>query len=308
MKSFEQFIVERSFGKKDIPKAFRVVFDIKKDGAVESLNKMVISGIKGISDSGEIIYEFLGVGLDAMLVMNGQKLVDTNKLSRVMYNNPHYMLSKNLEASKRLFNRNDDKSNAATWHRLFEYIFKRFLKDDLVSSYDLQASTIVQSLSWTDAASNTKINTVKDAARMMKVATKQLIKKKTTWKNYDWLSFIIDLPDSKLQKYIYDGLLDMGKVYKVEGEWLIKNKKLVIPKGSILYILTTFNNDMIKRYEKGELDGNEMLTQERYIKREIEFRDKIKKAGLAKKYLLKWLDWKAFEASRKKMFAKKYSN
>jgi len=240
--------------------------------------------------------------------MNGQKLVDTNKLSRVMYNNPHYMLSKNLEAAKRLFNRNDDKSNAATWHRLFEYIFKRFLKDDLVSSYDLQASAIAQSLSWTDAASNTKINTVKDAARMMKVATKQLIKKKTTWKNYDWLSFIIDLPDSKLQKYIYDGLLDMGKVYKVEGEWLIKNKKLVIPKGSILYILTTFNNDMIKRYEKGELDGNEMLTQERYIKREIEFRDKIKKAGLAKKYLLKWLDWKAFESSRKKMFAKKYSN
>ncbi len=91
---FKQYLQEKSFRKSDIPKDFWVVFDLET--MIDELKSGKIKGLKGISSSSEIQFQFLGVARDAMLQIDSTELLKINNITRIMYNNPHYLVSKNL--------------------------------------------------------------------------------------------------------------------------------------------------------------------------------------------------------------------
>ena len=98
-----------SFEEKDIPRTFRVVFEVNQyDDAktikvIRQLSNMKLEGLTGISEKNDIGFHWLGVARDAMLIMDGKEVVEQNKLSRILYGNPNYFLSNKMAMAKRIF-------------------------------------------------------------------------------------------------------------------------------------------------------------------------------------------------------------
>jgi hypothetical protein len=62
----------------------------------DQLKTRKVKGLKGISSSNTIQFEFLGVARDAMLQIPSKDLLKLNNVTRIMYDNPHYFVSNNL--------------------------------------------------------------------------------------------------------------------------------------------------------------------------------------------------------------------
>ena len=104
----------RDLGRID-PKKFYVVIPFsdeygKKEMA--DLSNGVLDGVLGISEKHEIIMQWYGIGRDAILVMDADKLTKINKLSRVQYDNPEYLVSNGMAALYRIFDKKRDKSGS----------------------------------------------------------------------------------------------------------------------------------------------------------------------------------------------------
>ena len=60
-KNYSSYLTELSFIESDIPKKFYIVIDIKysRGDTINELFNMELNGVSGISQSGEIVYDFL---------------------------------------------------------------------------------------------------------------------------------------------------------------------------------------------------------------------------------------------------------
>lgn len=100
----------RDLGRID-PKKFYVVIPFsdeygKKEMA--DLSNGVLDGVLGISEKHQIIMQWYGIVRDAILVMDADKLTKVNKLSRVQYDNPEYLVSNGMAALYRIFDKKRD--------------------------------------------------------------------------------------------------------------------------------------------------------------------------------------------------------
>jgi hypothetical protein len=95
--------LEHSYQEKDIPEFFFLGFEWRP----RELKEHRLVGVNGISESGGAISRFIDDG--CALVLNGKETEKINDISRVLYNNPHYMASKGFDAGKRVMNWSDEK-------------------------------------------------------------------------------------------------------------------------------------------------------------------------------------------------------
>lgn len=309
---FLNFITERSFKSSDIPRYFRCVIDIRTDNdkGLTDLSNLELTGVTGISDSGQILYDFLGKGRNAFILMDGEETIKLNKISRIMYDNPHYMLSNNMSALRRIYNKESDRDNRATWHNFADIIVKHLANSNLTDKgfeFYISLDAPGQTISYTNAARNTKVNSIKDAVKVLKRAFKEIVDKKNQdYKKVHIFSKLLEIDDNKLEKILYDSLITIGEVYKTEGEWIIKDNSLKIPRNSYLYILQLVDDDIIQKYEQGD-DGFINLRYGKDIERQKEMNNEINKLGINKKYKLKFLSWAKWEETYKKYITRVYS-
>jgi hypothetical protein len=87
---------EMSYGESDIPNYFYLCCNLTED-----LIKGRLNNLKGISSTPNIAIWFWK---QCFLEMPARKLLELNKLSRVMYYNPNYMASKNFSILNRISN------------------------------------------------------------------------------------------------------------------------------------------------------------------------------------------------------------
>jgi hypothetical protein len=132
---FNNYLNEKSFSTADIPKDFWVVFDLYE--MVDELKTGRVNGLKGISSSSEIEFQFLGVARDAMLQMDSEKLIKQNKITRIMYDNPHYLVSNNMWGLRRLYNARQNVWIDQVFGNLFERIQKEMKSVDKQLAYDM---------------------------------------------------------------------------------------------------------------------------------------------------------------------------
>ncbi len=241
---FEIYLIEKSFELQDIPRTFRVVMDLywkDPEKTLKELSNMKLDGITGISDKHDIAFQWLGIARDVMLIMKGTEMLKLNKISRILYSNPHYMLSNNMFASKRIFAKGD-RNPIGLMFNLFEYYMKALMRGGVLTSHDITYSAPYQTLSYNVKALPPKINGVKDFVKYFRKSLEHSVKEQEgkDWPNHE----IIDIAermrkvsDTVLQKHVFDMYKDIEKIFGDEGEWIIKDKTLKIPKGSILYIL-----------------------------------------------------------------------
>lgn len=307
--SFKNYIIEASYSKKDIPKYFRVAIDIRyKKHAIDDLANMKLIGVEGISSSGDIIYEFLGSGREGFLMMDANEVISLNKLTRFMYDNPHYFFSENMWAMKRLFNKRID-DNKGTWHNIADYVFQEMVRERIVNKFDLQATAPGQSISYTKAV-NTTVNSLKDFVNVFRKACIEVNdEKKDKTSYYYFMPKIIELSDDRLQDIVIKAFhTRISWVYVNEGEWIVKNKILEVPKNSYLYILTNYSDKDIEDYQSGKWKDDlfRMMRDEKYIKEEIELRNNITTKGIDKKYILKFVNAVKWDEIKKLHIEKGY--
>jgi hypothetical protein len=301
---FKQYLTEKSYTSKDIPKNFKVVIDLTLN-TIKELNQMELKGIKGISSSGEIIFDFLGVGRNAFLVMNSKKVIELNKLSRFMYDNPHYFYSNNMTALKRMYQKSIT-DNRGTWHNISDYLFKEFNRMGIVNSYDVSANAPGQKISYTNVVKNSKVNSIKDAVKVFRKAMKEILQEKNAH-YYSFFEDILKMSNKELEKvFINSFKKDIGSVYQDEGEWVVKNTSLKIPNKSYLYVLMHFTESDIKNFKENKWDGFELMRYEDKIKEEILLRNSLEK--IENKYIIKYISNKKWDEIRTKHFTKKYEH
>lgn len=242
------YITEESYTKEHIPKNFFVVFDVVE--AFQHLLKGSIS-VKGISSSGEIQYQFLDVARDTVLIMDSEKLLKLNKISRVMYDNPHYLVSNDMEALYRIFSKSRNKQGkSGLLFNLLEYL-KKYFPADL--KYDANYYGLVN-YGWDWAEKLPKIKNINTLSKFLftKITTEFPRKEK---RNYN-------ITLRNFDKMLYDALLDIGKIYSDENEWIIKDNALKIPENSVLKILypklTPKQMRVVELVKKNITDPNEL--------------------------------------------------
>ena len=111
----------------------------------------------------------------------------------------------------------------------------------------------------------------------------------------------IDLPT--WEQIIRGGLQRLGKIYSSEGEWIVKDKKLIIPKGSVLFISKPEDRvpeDVKQRYAAGEPTGADLFLWRFELERSKLLEDTIKDLGFAKRYRVMRIDQKKFDEARSK--------
>lgn len=296
---FRAYLREMSFEKKDIPRTFRVVFDVNEYDKAKTLNiikqlsNMRLDGLTGISDKHDIGFHWLGVARDAMLVMKGSEVIKLNKVSRFLYGNPNYFLSSNMKMIRRLFQKSSqegDDSNVL--HNIMEYVFKGL-------NVNSMGDAPHQSYAHVAYKKSTKISSVKDLVRWMRKAGDILKadQEGSDWPNRRLLSLIEELremSDKQIETGIYKGFELMGKTYKSEGEWVIKDDHLKIPKGSTIYILAPKKaaKDVLRLKEKDPTSYNiqRKMGHHKFMEKFDMITSEFKKKGINKKYRVKFID------------------
>lgn len=219
LKEYVALVLEKSFQEEDIPSHFYV--SGWWDSAKDTIGRMYLEGVVGISDSHDNMYEWF-VMREFALKMPGRPFMELNSVSRVMYGNPHYLVSKNMQALKRLFNSADNTitkigrhiANASKGTQLFMALGGNDLTH-VEKAFDEKKPSI---------------NTLHDLAKF--------IYEHLEYGSYPYGFRGITKKISYQEFYAIceKALRDLGEVYRSEGEWLIKDKNLRIPPGSILYI------------------------------------------------------------------------
>lgn len=312
---FKKYIKEMSFEEKDVPRTFRVVFEINQydiartTKAVKQLSNMKLEGLTGISDKSDIGFHWLGVARDAMLIMKGNEVIKLNKVSRFLYGNPNYFLSNKMAMAKRIFQKGSGTmGDSNLLHNILEYMFKAMGTSGKISKHDVDYTAAYQTYSHVAYKKNTGINSSKDLVKWIRKAGEVLRKEdaESDWGNYNLMNIVTqfeELSDKDIEDGIYKAFELIGNTYGSEGEWVIKNDYLKVPKGSYLYILAPK-----KAYKEMEKLKTKDFTSWNIKKQfgHLEFMDKwdalielFEKYGIFKKYVVKFIDnteWKRVQS------------
>lgn len=231
-----------SFGPDDIPKNFWVVLDIRLGfysgsedehfrKVFEELRSQTLTGIRGVSETGQIVRQFGYRG--AILRMPGAAVVAENKMSRVMYGNPHYLLSKNMQALYRLFSKDpgDKWGRDGLMHVLADYVMQALRRDNINTHAfsDLQYYAAFQVAGREFANETREINNIHELASWIFQEFTR------SWhERYTGPTAPFTLGD--IEAACDSALAWIGQVYADEGEWMLKGDTLKIPQGSTLII------------------------------------------------------------------------
>lgn len=240
---------ERSFFSEDIPEQFYVVTDIQYNVILDNVKKGILE-VTGISGSANIVLSFMGVARDLIITMDGQELVKLNRITRIMYDNPHYIVSNNLEALARMFeSRKDDFQHIL--RNVFDYM-KMILKkssdpvyDNLFYTWDFGTPPYYDFAEAFEKM-NLEINNVSDFVKTLMEASKKL-------NNYNGKQHFDQLSYKDLYEVVEGALLFAGKIYQDEKEWILKNKNLILPSDT-KFIIGIENIDSYYDWREGKLE------------------------------------------------------
>ena len=308
-----KYLTEKSFEPVDVPRVFRVAmewgYDDKAFETLKQLEKMELKGLTGISDAGDLTFQWIGAGRDILLVMNGQEVVENNKISRFLYDNPHYMLSNNMKWLRRMYQRREGEDNRGVLFNLNEHVFKALARHGHITDYDIRYSAPYQTMADAPMVKTAKINGVKDYIKLFRKVYKFISNSEKTAKEWGSKVFsresgfeeIFDkISDSEFSNMIKEAFDDIKKIYGSEGEWVVKTKVLKVPKKSYLYILEKANKEEVAKYKENpksvffpERVGNWIKLQEGIDKK------------LKGKYIVKYFSAKEFKRVQTIHFSKR---
>lgn len=254
------WLTEDSFGPSDIPDNFYLVieFDPEDGDRMKQLGRGKLEGIGGISGSNVIVLKFMPRGRKAVLKMDGRKIIKKNDISKVNYDNPHYLMSNDMWALKRLLNVGDA-SKPKIRRGIIENIMMKFYvkhnKDHHSDGGKVLFWIKSREREFYQQVAKEKIDSVKDLARRIHSTIEGYFDAELPFSLRDWM------------RVVREGVEYIGENYADEQEWIIKSETLKVPVGSTLMLDTAqVEGELKELYEKWkdfQLTGEPMdLTDE----------------------------------------------
>ncbi len=305
-----------SYTQEDVPRTFRVVFEIDEYNTskmvknIKQLSSMKLEGMTGISDKHDIAFQWLGVARDAMLIMKGSEVIKLNKMSRMMYGNPNYFLSNKMAMAKRLFNKSGGTmGDNNILQNILEYVFGALGKMDATLAHDIEHTAAYQSYAHFAFKKSVNINSTKDLVKWIRKTGNDVKaeEEQREWKSYERIRIVDtlkEMPDSKIEKAIYDGFKKIGEIYGDEGEWIVKDRTLNVPRNSHLYVLMSkqqYKEMMdIKKNKPDQWKIMKFMNRDKLVKRYDLIMGLFKRYGIFEKYIVKFVDgqeWKRIQSN-----------
>lgn len=237
-----------------VPKKFWLVFDIpshhmvggehahEAEEILRGIQHGSLKGVKGISGSREIMTEWFHVGRNAALVMDAQKVLAQNDVLRVNYADAKALIENGMEALYRLFNRRQDKlGHIGLMQNLFRYFISELRKVNYSLSHDMNYYGFETRAA--DYYAEKKLSEESFSISTLDELTDYIIQVSILISNEggSWRSHLVGLLDKVDRDQIRDTLkqavINIGSVYSVESEWLVKNNTFKVPADSILLVL-----------------------------------------------------------------------
>jgi len=286
-------LFEDSYRQQDIPGFFYVLIRFRKDEHGQNLANQVLDGVQGISASGKITL-IHGFVRDALIQMPGSQVAQENNLTRVMYDNPHYLVSNNFAAGKRLYQKRS----------AYDFIDQIFLRSSDINNRTGPLHYYTDTFSYNmyqhkDYWNNANPRNFNDFMRLLLNAP---VIEKNTKRNQEELF-------SKIPQFtqeVWDRLREIGSLYSSESEWIVKNGKLKIPSGSRL-IVTLNDPSIAKTYlSSGQLPDN--VKGDHYLQQyDLEKLNLIKKYNLESIYKISFSDYKSVEKINQRYMMRQFS-
>ncbi|MFA5557398.1 MAG: hypothetical protein WDA29_09910 [Flavobacteriaceae bacterium] len=220
-----EMLSEASFSETDIPPHFFVVLPLEtaiknglKDGLLRNFKNY------GITDDKRAVAEFVSRRKNAIIILPGKETVESNNITRFMYDNLDYWLSGDLKNYLRLIGHLDaetrEESTQFRFHLMMEIVLGQgidslilgFTRDEIRAAVD----SIVP-------------DKIRNASHFINL-TKKIIKKLN--------------PESKItfgdiKNMIETIVMRVARTYSIEGEWMINSEDLIIPNRSKIIVAAT---------------------------------------------------------------------
>lgn len=291
-----------------VPTTFRVVISLyETEEAAQQLANRRLEGVVGISASGTIGLQWLGVARDAMLAMPGPETLQLNSISEIRYDDPEYLMQNNMSALYRIFNQ---KGVERVLSNIFQYAVAAAKqsrnKDFAQFVYFSEWCAFWQKLSWYAEKNPPQVNSVQElaewAAEHAPIAAERVEKG-------DWARDSATLTPDQWQYLLHGALKNVSRVYSDEGEWIVEGNVLNIPPGSVLYIMTyDVPEDILAEWNSSDPAGRQRLQFMGWtgtLERLDQLQDVVKKYGLDRIYPIRWVSEQGFKERRNDYFQRR---
>jgi hypothetical protein len=151
--------------------------------------------------------------------MKSEDVMKINKVTRVMYDNPEYLLSNGMRALRRLFAETSEEYTSI-FTKMQDYLLK--VMDDVKVKGWISYNGAINELSYVKGLSK-KVNNSYDLAKILMNNMKSDYCKD---KGIEWW-----------RKVVVDGIKLMGNLYSNEKEWMIKDGIFNIPSNSRIVVV-----------------------------------------------------------------------
>lgn len=221
----QRYLLEKSYTEQDIPEYFYRVFyystaHITAERRTQQLEKHIIYGAGGLSDTWKI--EEL-IRHDTVLQMPAKDVLEKNKLSRVLYENPDYLLSNHMQNLKRVTSSDQQHFEARTVETLTSELLWKYV-DANANGFDFIFSHIPSFR-----------NTGELLHYIMTAPTRVALDSSTGEKLGQLRKILKTKPQLEIRQYLGQILtLMVPAEYKEEKEWLVKNDPFIIPEHSTI--------------------------------------------------------------------------
>lgn len=296
-------INELAINNEQLPRYFWVVLDIptfQNDGAREKkmlsdLSSCRLSGIRGISDTKQILTSWFGVARNAAIFLDPTIIERYNDIEQIPYNDPNALCAGNLKLLRRIFNKEGPhKYNASgTMQNIAQYVQGAAKNIDINLHHTLQyhGQTLISDL-WGDNPQG--IDNLDDLVDFFIMSFSTLHKE--------------TLPRDLIAQAVYKGMRRIGSTYSDEGEWIVHSPELTYPVGCTMLVgcdmeSKTMHAEWVAA-GRPENDGN-WFSRKRRIESIDRLLTTIEEYKLDKSYKIKFVDMDKWTQMRDKLWDKR---
>lgn len=292
------------------PKYFWLALDIPNWGkdsdshvsVLHDIGQGKLTGLKGISDSREIVTEWFMIARNAVIIMDSNEVIRENDIEKITYDDPDGLCANNLAMVFRLFDKRRDKNgyygimvnlsdrlgpilNKATdsiGHLLVHYGLPSMF-DDYLKQEDMN------------------VETAHDLAKWMWAALKAYETKQR------YVDIERELDFDMFALCVRQMLMRVGQMYASESEWVVHSDSFHIPRNSRMIV--GIDMAVRERYEEwlalGRPDTIDWAPWEWRLNAYDKLMTRIKENRLEDYYKIVYVDGRRFEEIRPKVMVRR---
>lgn len=246
LRTVDELLAERDLGYA-VPGNFYLLFNLfEKDEDLPWVKEIIaghMKGVVGISGDPRIIrgHAFRG----GLLIMDGEEVIKANKVSRIQYENPRYLVQDNLAALRRIMNKSGSSAVADVIYNLVSRLIYSSKNEDL--KHQEEWFSIASNVHSYYAKHPRQFKSYEDLEKWLYEALDSVLQ---MYGNYGKGLEIEKIADRRKFGVWLKGVFDRLVVdYEDEAEWRVKDEDFMIPKrGTRVYVLAEPSE--LAHYEK----------------------------------------------------------